>query len=89
MILFCSRVRNVESTNIMLDAFGVLYTEFSENILADKILKSDNINPTLVLRLLTHIIGKDSPPHDVSKYSNDSTSCSLELSIQKILVLDN
>jgi hypothetical protein len=46
----------------MLDAFGVLYTEFSENILADKILKSDNLNPTLVLRLLTHIVGKDSPP---------------------------
>ena len=52
--------------NIMLDAFGVLYTEFSEKVLAEKILQAALPNPDLILRLLTHIVGKEKPPHDVS-----------------------
>ena len=51
--------------NVMLDAFGVIYTNFSENLLADYILKSPHPKTTLILRLLTHIVGKDNPPHDV------------------------
>ncbi|XP_076086969.1 uncharacterized protein LOC143057543 [Mytilus galloprovincialis] len=59
------RSRYVGAMNIMLDAFGVIYTNFSENLLADYILKSPDPKPTLILRLLTHIVGKDNPPHDV------------------------
>ncbi|VDH91582.1 Hypothetical predicted protein [Mytilus galloprovincialis] len=58
------RSRYVGAMNIMLDAFGVIYTNFSENLLADYILKSPDPKPTLILRLLTHIVGKDNPPHD-------------------------
>ncbi|XP_052074035.1 uncharacterized protein LOC127711918 [Mytilus californianus] len=58
------RSRYVGAMNIMLDAFGVIYTNFSENLLADYILKSSDPKPTLILRLLTHIVGKDNPPHD-------------------------
>ncbi|CAG2189963.1 unnamed protein product [Mytilus edulis] len=58
------RSRYVGAMNTMLDAFGVLYTNFSENLLADYILKSPEPKPTLILRLLTHIVGKDNPPHD-------------------------
>ncbi|CAG2251005.1 unnamed protein product [Mytilus edulis] len=59
-----TRARYVGAMNTMLDAFGVLYTNFSENLLADYILKSPDPKPTLILRLLTHIVGKDNPPHD-------------------------
>ncbi|VDI24688.1 Hypothetical predicted protein, partial [Mytilus galloprovincialis] len=59
-----TRSRYVGAMNTMLDAFGVLYTNFSENLLADYILKSPDPKPTLILRLLTHIVGKDNPPHD-------------------------
>ncbi|XP_063397426.1 uncharacterized protein LOC134681722 [Mytilus trossulus] len=58
------RSRYVGAMNYMLDAFGVLYTNFSENLLTDYILKSPHPKITLILRLMTHIVGKDNPPHD-------------------------
>ncbi|XP_076116682.1 uncharacterized protein LOC143084161 [Mytilus galloprovincialis] len=55
-------MRNKEATEIMVDVFGALGTDLTQNLLVEKILRADRANPTLIVRLMTHIVGMDEPP---------------------------
>lgn len=58
-------MRNKEATEIMVDVFGALGTDLTQNLLVEKILRADRANPTLIVRLMTHIVGMDEPPVEV------------------------
>lgn len=51
--------------SIVLDSFGVLYTDAAQDILADTVLMISKPDPILVGRLLTHIVGNEKPPSKV------------------------
>ena len=53
------------ATENMIDAYGVLGTELSEKLLAEKIFLSPRPNHDNVKRVLTHIVSNDKPPHEV------------------------
>lgn len=54
------------ATENMIDAYGVLGTELSEKLLAEKIFLSPRPNHDNVKRVLTHIVSNDKPPHEVT-----------------------
>ena len=51
--------------SIVLDSFGVLYTEAAQDILAETVLMITKPDPVLIGRLLTHIVGNKKPPSKV------------------------
>jgi hypothetical protein len=61
--------------SIVLDSFGVLYTEAAQDILAETVLMITKPDPVLIGRLLTHIVGNKKPPSKVRFLVGKHQSC--------------
>ena len=56
---------NRESTEIVLDAFGAVGTDLTQQLILDKVLRVPSPDTKLILRLMTHIAGMTKPPTQV------------------------
>ncbi|CAC5425803.1 unnamed protein product [Mytilus coruscus] len=56
---------NRQSTIIMLDAFGTLTTNLSQEIIGRMIFQSPNPDPDLIVQYMVHVVSSDSPPNTI------------------------
>ncbi|CAC5401161.1 unnamed protein product [Mytilus coruscus] len=56
---------NRRSTVIMLDAFGSLTTDLSQEIIGKMIFPRKNPDPNLIVQYMIHIVSSPDPPHSI------------------------